>query len=67
MLQDMKGLHLEGSAQVVTGTFPTCWEVEMDESSAPGPVDESGDIFARYVSWQAWLGLVPRRDARILI
>jgi hypothetical protein len=52
MLQDLKGLHLEGSAQVVTGTFPTCWEVEvtMDDRNAPGPVDEPGDIFARYVS-----------------
>jgi len=63
MLRDLKGLHLEGSAQVVTGTFPTCWEVEvMGDRSAPGPVDEpgDGDIFARYVSWLA--GFVPRRE-----
>lgn len=72
MLQDLKGLHLEGSAQVVTGTFPTCWEVEvMDDRNAPGPVDEPGDTFARYVSWRDLAGfkvgpgLVPRRDARI--
>lgn len=72
MVQDLKGLHLEGSAQVVTGTFPTCWEVEvMDDRNAPGPVDEPGDTFARYVSWRDLAGfkvrpgLVPRRDARM--
>jgi len=52
MLRDLKGLHLEGSAQVVTGTFPTCWEVEVDamddslDRSATGPADKPGDIFA---------------------
>jgi hypothetical protein len=70
MIQDLKGLHLEGSAQVVTGTFPTCWEVEVDDRNAPGPVDEPGDIFARYVSWRDLAsfkvrpGLVPRATRR---
>ena len=61
MLQDLKGLHLEGSAQVVTGTFPTCWEVVMDDRYATGPADEPGDIFARYGcrGFQSWARACP--------
>jgi hypothetical protein len=49
----LKGLYLEGSAQLVTGPFPTCWEVEViDNESVPGPKDrdEPGDVYAWYVA-----------------
>jgi hypothetical protein len=47
-LRDWKGLQLEGSAKIATGTFPTCWEVEvMDHKSAPGTEDERRDVYVR--------------------
>jgi hypothetical protein len=37
--------------EVVTGDFPTCWEMEvMDNGSAEDGEDENADIYARYVS-----------------
>jgi len=41
---DLKDLHLDGSTQVVTGAFPTCWEVEVLPAS---PTDKPGEVFAR--------------------
>ena len=41
---DLKGLHLDGSMQVVTGAFPTCWEVEVLPVSL---ADKPGEIFAQ--------------------
>jgi hypothetical protein len=39
------------SAEVVTGDFPTCWEMEvMDNSNAEGGEDENGDVYAWYVN-----------------
>lgn len=53
MVRDLKGLHLEGSAEVVTGDFPTCWEVEvMDngyKNAEVGDEDENRDVYVRYV------------------
>jgi hypothetical protein len=53
VVQNLKGLHLEGSAEVVTGDFPTCWELEvMDNgyrSAEVGAEDENGDVYVRYV------------------
>jgi len=41
---DLKGLHRNGSMQVVTGAFPTCWEVEV---LPVRPTDKPGEVFAR--------------------
>ncbi|KAH9956587.1 hypothetical protein BJV74DRAFT_790305 [Russula compacta] len=50
-LEDLQGLHLEASVEVVTGDFPTCWEMEvMDNGSAEDGEDEDGDVYARYVN-----------------
>jgi len=44
-LRDWKGLQLEGSAKIVAGTFPTCWEVEVMDY---GTEDEPGrDVYVR--------------------
>lgn len=49
-LEDMQGLSLETSVEVVTGDFPTCWEMEvMDNGSAEDGEDENADVYARYV------------------
>jgi len=52
-LQNLKELHLEGRVQVVTGTFPTCWEVEV-----MGIADKPYEVFVRYVSLSELEGLV---------
>jgi len=47
-LEDMQGLSLETSVEVVTGDFPTCWEMEvMDNGSAEEGEDETADVYAR--------------------
>jgi len=44
-VRDLKGLHQGGSARVVPGSLPTCWDVEV---LPVGPTDsEPGDVFAR--------------------
>jgi len=49
-VEDLQGVHLETSVEVVTGDFPTCWEMEvMDNGNAEGGEDENGDVYARYV------------------
>ena len=49
-LEDMQGLSLETSVEVVTGDFPTCWEMEvMDNGGAEDGEDETADVYARYV------------------
>ncbi|KAH9995246.1 hypothetical protein BJV77DRAFT_942970 [Russula vinacea] len=52
VVRDIKGL-LEGGAVVVTGAFPTCWEVEVmyNGNRAPedGIEDDNGDVYVRYV------------------
>ncbi len=36
-VEDLQGVHLETSVEVVTGDFPTCWEMEvMDNGNAEG-------------------------------
>jgi hypothetical protein len=49
----LKGLHLEGAAEVVTGTFPTCWELEImdngNRNAEGGAEHEDGDVYVRYV------------------
>jgi len=51
VLEDLQGLHQEASIEVVTGDFPTCWEMEvMDNGSAEDGEDENQDVYARYVS-----------------
>jgi hypothetical protein len=52
-VQDLKELHLEGRAQVVTGTFPACWEVEI-----MGIVEQPYEVFVRYVSMRELEGVV---------
>jgi hypothetical protein len=49
-VRDWKGLHLEGAAEVVTETLPTCWEVEvMNNSDGSGNAkdDEKRDVYVR--------------------
>jgi hypothetical protein len=52
-VQDLKGLHLEGSAEVVVAAFPTCWELEVIDlvmdRNAGGYEDRIGDVYVRYV------------------
>jgi hypothetical protein len=49
-VEDLQGVHLEANVEVVTGDFPTCWEMEvMDNGNAEGGEDENGDVYARYV------------------
>lgn len=49
-LEDLQGLSLETSVEVVTGDFPTCWEMEvMDNGRAEDGEDENADVYARYV------------------
>jgi hypothetical protein len=47
----LKGLHLEGAAEVVTETFPTCWEVEVMDNGRNAEDgaedDEKGDVYVR--------------------
>jgi hypothetical protein len=50
----LKGLHLEEAAEVVTETFPTCWEVEVmnngnkSGNSEDGTEDDvKGDVYVR--------------------
>ncbi|KAH9991303.1 hypothetical protein BJV77DRAFT_1008864 [Russula vinacea] len=42
---------LEGAAEVVTGPFPTCWELEVmyngNRTAGNGIEDENGDVFVR--------------------
>ena len=50
MLEDLQGIHVEPSVEVVTGDFPTCWEMEvMDNGSAEDEEGENEDVYARYV------------------
>ena len=38
--------------EVVTGDFPTCWEMEvMDNGSAEDDEGENEDVYARYVKF----------------
>jgi hypothetical protein len=47
----MRGL--EGAAEVVTGGFPTCWELDVmyngNRTAEDGIEDENGDVYVRYV------------------
>jgi hypothetical protein len=45
------GLHTEGNAEIVTGAFPLCWEMEvMDNGSAEEDENvDVGDVYTRYV------------------
>jgi hypothetical protein len=50
-LEDLQGLQQEVNLEVVTGDFPTCWEMEvMDNGSTEDGEDENADVYARYVS-----------------
>jgi hypothetical protein len=50
VVRDVKGL-LGGAADVVTGGFPTCWELEImytgNRTAEDGIEDEKGDVYAR--------------------
>jgi hypothetical protein len=53
-VRDLEGLCLEGAAQVVAETFPTCWDVEVMRSgdrsrdAEDGAEDEEiGDVYVR--------------------
>ena len=50
-IEDLHGLHRDGSMEVVAGQFPMCWEIEvMDNGSADeDDGDSDSDIYARYV------------------
>ncbi|KAI9508635.1 hypothetical protein F5148DRAFT_979517 [Russula earlei] len=51
VLEDLQGLHAETSVEVVTGDFPTCWEMEvMDNGSTEDGEDEDEDVYARCVN-----------------
>ena len=51
VLEDLQGIHQETSVEVVTGDFPTCWEMEvMDNGQGEDEEDENADVYARYVS-----------------
>ena len=51
VLEDLQGIHVEPSVEVVTGDFPTCWEMEvMDNGSAEDEEGENEDVYARYVT-----------------
>jgi len=41
-VRDLKELQLEGRVQIVTGTFPTCWEVEV-----MGIAEKPYEVFVR--------------------
>ena len=45
------GLHTESNTEVVTGTFPLCWEMEvMDNGSAEDDENvDGGDVYTRCV------------------
>ena len=51
VLEDLQGINLESSAEVVTGDFPTCWEIEVMENAGSAEDDEGedDDVYARYV------------------
>ena len=52
-VRDLKRLHLNGAAEVVTDTFPTCWEVEVMLNDSKGKnaeddaEDDEGDMYVR--------------------
>ncbi|KAH9058120.1 hypothetical protein EDB87DRAFT_953047 [Lactarius vividus] len=47
-LEDLQGLHRDGSTEVVAGQFPMCWDMEiMDNGSADNEEDGDGDVYAR--------------------
>ncbi|KAI0273926.1 hypothetical protein BGY98DRAFT_107654 [Russula aff. rugulosa BPL654] len=47
VLEDLQGLQ-ETSVEVVTGDFPTCWEMDvMDNGSAEDGEDENEDVYTR--------------------
>jgi hypothetical protein len=49
-VEDLHGLSQETSVEVVTGDFPTCWEMEvMDNGCAEDDEDDNADVYARYV------------------
>jgi len=49
-LEDMQGLSLETSVEVVTGDFPACWDMEaMDNGSAEDGEDETVDVYIWYI------------------
>ena len=49
-VEDLQGIHVESSVEVVTGDFPTCWEMEvLDNGSAEDDEGENEDVYARYV------------------
>jgi hypothetical protein len=47
-VRDLSRLHMEGSTQVVPGSLPMCWDVEILPVGPTGM--EPDDVFARYVS-----------------
>jgi len=49
-LEDMQGLSLETSVEVVTSDFPACWDMEaMDNGSVEDGEDETVDVYIWYV------------------
>lgn len=53
-VRDWKGLQSEEAAEVVTDTFPTCWEVELlnygnesRDTEDGADDDERGDVYVR--------------------
>lgn len=50
-VRDLKGLQLEGAANVVLETFPTCWDVEVmhncDKSRNAEDGAEDDDVYVR--------------------
>ena len=49
-LEDLQGLHRDGSTEVVAGQFPMCWEMKiMDNGNADNEEDDDGDVYARYM------------------
>jgi hypothetical protein len=44
------GLRLESTAEVVSGDFPVCWEMDvMDNGSAEDGENIDGDVYTRCV------------------
>ncbi|KAF8266942.1 hypothetical protein EI94DRAFT_1802336 [Lactarius quietus] len=46
-IEDLQGLHRDGSTEVVTGQFPMCWEMEIMDNGSADEEDGDGDVYAR--------------------
>lgn len=46
-IEDLQGLHRDGSMEVVTGQFPMCWEMEIMDNGNADEDDGDSDVYAR--------------------